>query len=98
LQSKVTESIQSSEKAVEQQISKIIGEVKASEQKLTNLFLQQEQKITQFHQQLSSTAGKTPEMAKLLDQIKNSVDALWSSLGVISGRIVEVEAHIDMNR
>jgi DNA repair exonuclease SbcCD ATPase subunit len=30
-----------------------------------------------------------------LDQMKGSMEALWSSLGVLSGRIVEVEAKMD---
>lgn len=35
------------------------------------------------------------EMGKHLEHVKQSVDALWGSIGVLSGRIVDVEATVD---
>lgn len=35
------------------------------------------------------------EVTKSMDHLKQSMDALWNSIGVLSGRIVDVEANVD---
>lgn len=48
--------------------------------------------------QNSKTSANTKEQEKVVEHLKQSMDAMWSSIGGLSGRIVEMEAHMDRSR
>jgi len=44
---------------------------------------------------MKQVISASEEAVKGMDHLKQSMDALWSSIGVLSGRIVDVEANLD---
>eukprot|EP01114_Cavostelium_apophysatum_P013934 TRINITY_DN3481_c0_g1_i2.p1 TRINITY_DN3481_c0_g1~~TRINITY_DN3481_c0_g1_i2.p1 ORF type:complete len:1119 (-),score=263.77 TRINITY_DN3481_c0_g1_i2:20-3124(-) len=60
-----------------------------------------DQRITAIQNHVQTTAdglSKGAEDRKALENIRHALDSIWSSIGVLSGRIVDMEAHMDLHR
>ncbi|PRP76870.1 hypothetical protein PROFUN_13214 [Planoprotostelium fungivorum] len=51
---------------------------------------------TEINRMRDTVANMEP--LRLVEQLKHSVDAIWESMGVLSGKIVQVEAMLDQHR
>eukprot|EP01119_Soliformovum_irregulare_P017049 TRINITY_DN501_c0_g1_i3.p1 TRINITY_DN501_c0_g1~~TRINITY_DN501_c0_g1_i3.p1 ORF type:complete len:130 (+),score=46.29 TRINITY_DN501_c0_g1_i3:166-555(+) len=91
--------------AYTKQISSLRGEIdvklNASDGKMKTM---SDQAIAPLREELQKMAGNKDkpnlavEVQKGIEHMKESMDGIWSSIGVLSGRITEIEAHNDRRR